>query len=127
MASAASRAPCAREENGKLTGTLAESDKLALAPWVVPTAETCPAYPSRKSSASSRETWRSQRSCNERESRSVSSPRTFVKGDGVVLSVVEAEAEEDVIALGERSGTPVDRATPATDMLPARARAGSAG
>jgi hypothetical protein len=47
---------------------------------------------------------------------------TFVERDEVVLSVVQAHAEEDVVTLGERSGTPVDRAIPATDMLPALGR-----
>ena len=59
-----------------------------------------------------------------KEIRVVSS--TFVERDEVVLSVVEAEAEEDVIPLGERSGTPVDRAIPATDVLPARDQTGRA-
>jgi hypothetical protein len=49
---------------------------------------------------------------------------TFVEDDEVLLSVLEASSEDDVHALGDRSGTSVDRVIRALDVLQERASTG---
>lgn len=41
---------------------------------------------------------------------------TLVEGDETVMSVVEATSRDDVVELGERSGTPADRVVSAVEM-----------
>jgi hypothetical protein len=43
---------------------------------------------------------------------------TYVEADETVMSFVEAPSRADVVELGHRSGTPVDRVTPAVEMRP---------
>ncbi len=43
---------------------------------------------------------------------------TLVQEDETLLSLVEAESEQEVAELGSRAGTPADRIVPALEMLP---------